>query len=115
MGRMLLKRCWDGLIVILGVTVVVFVITRMIGDPVDIITIGQYLQPTRNHLPIDRWVDPAEFLAMEEQGKAAGIKVVFSGPLVRSSYLADAQAEMLAAGGGISTLDTMLGRPGRSA
>lgn len=36
MGRMLLKRCWDGLIVILGVTVVVFVITRMIGDPVDI-------------------------------------------------------------------------------
>ncbi|MEQ8769660.1 MAG: lipoyl synthase [Phycisphaerales bacterium] len=85
------------------------------GDPVDIITIGQYLQPTRNHLPVDRWVEPSEFLAMEEQGKAAGIKVVFSGPLVRSSYLADAQAEMLAEGGGISTLDTLLGRSGRSA
>ena len=84
------------------------------GDPVDIITIGQYLQPTRNHLPIDRWVDPSEFVAMEERGKAAGIKVVFSGPLVRSSYLADAQAEMLAEGGGISTLDTLLGRTGQA-
>ncbi|GJM18105.1 MAG: lipoyl synthase [Phycisphaeraceae bacterium] len=84
------------------------------GDPVDIITIGQYLQPTRNHLPIDRWVDPSEFVAMEEQGKAAGIKVVFSGPLVRSSYLADAQVDMLESGGGISTLDTLLGRNGRA-
>ncbi len=84
------------------------------GDPVDIITIGQYLQPTRNHLPVDRWVDPSEFLALEEQGKAAGIKVVFSGPLVRSSYLADAQAEMLAEGGGISTLNTLLGRDERA-
>ena len=85
------------------------------GDPVDIITIGQYLQPTRNHLPIDRWVTPEQFAAYEADGTAAGIKVVFSGPLVRSSYLADAQAEMLASGGGISTLDTLLGRPGRSA
>ncbi len=61
------------------------------GDPVDIITIGQYLQPTRNHLPIDRWVHPDRFAEYERLGKAAGIKVVFSGPLVRSSYLADKQ------------------------
>lgn len=66
------------------------------GDPCDIITIGQYLQPTRNHLPIDRWVHPDEFAEYERVGKAAGIKVVMSGPLVRSSYLADKQADMFA-------------------
>ena len=63
------------------------------ADPCDIITIGQYLQPTRNHLPLDRWVHPDEFAEYEAAGKAAGIKTVFSGPLVRSSYLADKQAE----------------------
>ena len=66
------------------------------GDPCDIITIGQYLQPTRNHLPIDRWVHPDEFAEYETVGKAAGIKMVVSGPLVRSSYLADKQADMFA-------------------
>ena len=80
------------------------------GDPVDIITVGQYLQPTRNHLPVDRWVTPEQFEQYEQRGQAAGIKVVFSGPLVRSSYLADAQIDMLASGGGISTLDTLAGR-----
>ena len=65
------------------------------GDPCDIITIGQYLQPTRNHLPIDRWVHPDRFAQFETMGKAAGIKVVFSGPLVRSSYLADKQFDGL--------------------
>jgi len=66
------------------------------GDPCDIITIGQYLQPTRNHLPIDRWVHPDEFAEYEKIGTAAGIKMVVSGPLVRSSYLADKQADMFA-------------------
>ncbi len=66
------------------------------GDPCDIITIGQYLQPTRNHLPIDRWVHPDEFADYEKIGTAAGIKMVVSGPLVRSSYLADKQADMFA-------------------
>jgi len=65
------------------------------GDPVDIITIGQYLQPTRNHLPIERWVHPDEFGRYVHAGRAAGIKVVKSGPLVRSSYLADEQADAL--------------------
>ncbi|USO00364.1 MAG: lipoyl synthase [Phycisphaeraceae bacterium] len=65
------------------------------GDPCDIITIGQYLQPTRNHLPIDRWVHPDRFAEYGRIGKEAGLKVVFSGPLVRSSYLADKQFEGL--------------------
>ena len=63
------------------------------GDPCDIITIGQYLQPTRNHLPIDRWVHPDEFERYIAMGERAGIKLVVSGPLVRSSYLADEQAD----------------------
>ncbi|KAA0213465.1 MAG: lipoyl synthase [Leptolyngbya sp. PLA3] len=67
-------------------------------DACDIITIGQYLQPTLNHLPIDRWVHPDEFAEYERAGKEAGFKVVFSGPLVRSSYLADKQAEGLKLG-----------------
>jgi len=61
----------------------------------DIFTIGQYLQPTRNHLPIDRWVTPAQFMVFKKEGLARGFKVVESGPLVRSSYHAEEQAERL--------------------
>jgi lipoic acid synthetase len=63
----------------------------------DILTIGQYLQPTRNHLPIDRWVTPETFAAYRREGLARGFKVVESGPLVRSSYHAEEQADRLAA------------------
>jgi lipoic acid synthetase len=64
-------------------------------DSCDILTIGQYLQPTRNHLPMDRWVTPAQFEKFREAGLARGFKVVESGPLVRSSYHADHQADSL--------------------
>jgi lipoic acid synthetase len=72
----------------------------------EIITIGQYLQPTRNHLPIDRWVHPDTFAMYRAEGLKRGFKVVESGPLVRSSYHADHQADVLSrimaerAGGG---------------
>ena len=62
---------------------------------VEILTIGQYLQPTRNHLPIDRWVTPAQFDLYKIEGLARGFRVVESGPLVRSSYHAEEQAEQL--------------------
>lgn len=65
------------------------------GDPCDILTIGQYLQPTRNHLPIDRWVHPDTFEMYHEEGIRRGLKVVESGPMVRSSYHADHQADIL--------------------
>jgi lipoic acid synthetase len=65
------------------------------GDACDILTIGQYLQPTRNHLPIDRWVTPEQFAMFKEEGLRRGFKVVESGPLVRSSYHADHQADVL--------------------
>jgi lipoyl synthase len=61
----------------------------------DILTVGQYLQPTRNHLPIDRWVTPAAFEQFRIEGLARGFRVVESGPLVRSSYHAEEQADRL--------------------
>jgi lipoic acid synthetase len=65
------------------------------GDACDILTLGQYLQPTRNHLPIDRWVHPDDFARFKAEGLRRGFKVVESGPLVRSSYHADHQADVL--------------------
>ena len=61
----------------------------------DILTIGQYLQPTRNHLPIDRWVHPDEFARLRDAALEKGFEVCESGPLVRSSYHAEEQAEKL--------------------
>lgn len=58
---------------------------------VDIITLGQYLQPTPKHLPIDRFVSPDEFDWFKQEGLNMGFKHVESGPLVRSSYHADEQ------------------------
>jgi lipoic acid synthetase len=58
----------------------------------DMVTIGQYLQPSRAHLPVERYVEPAEFEALAAYGRALGFENVASGPLVRSSYHADRQA-----------------------
>ena len=69
--------------------------TNSPGGACDILTIGQYLQPTRNHLPIHRWVTPEQFERFRAEGLSRGFKVVESGPLVRSSYHADHQADVL--------------------
>jgi len=58
----------------------------------DIMTIGQYLQPTKQHLPVARFYHPDEFTAFQAEGKALGFSHVESGPLVRSSYHAEQQA-----------------------
>jgi lipoic acid synthetase len=63
---------------------------------VDILTIGQYLRPSSLHLPIYRYVHPAEFQEFHQVGMAMGFRWVESGPLVRSSYHAEGQAEALA-------------------
>ena len=57
----------------------------------DIMTIGQYLQPTREHLPVARFYDPSEFAMLKKEGMALGFTHVESGPLVRSSYHAEQQ------------------------
>ncbi len=60
---------------------------------VDMLTIGQYLQPSRDHLPVDRYVTPEEFDEYAQVAKELGFSQVASGPLVRSSYHADLQAK----------------------
>jgi lipoyl synthase len=67
---------------------------------VDVVTIGQYLQPSSKHAQIDRWVHPDEFRWFREQGEALGFGSVFSGPLVRSSYRADEQRHAAETGRG---------------
>jgi lipoic acid synthetase len=62
---------------------------------VDIVTLGQYLSPSRDHLPVARYVHPDEFEALRAFALDLGIPHVESGPLVRSSYHADGQAEMV--------------------
>jgi lipoyl synthase len=62
---------------------------------VDILTIGQYLQPTKEHLPIARFYHPDEFRELAEEGYARGFRWVESAPLVRSSYHADGQARII--------------------
>jgi lipoic acid synthetase len=59
---------------------------------VDMVTIGQYLQPSAHHHPVLRYWTPDEFKQLEEFGMALGFSHVASGPLVRSSYHADRQA-----------------------
>jgi lipoyl synthase len=56
------------------------------GIGVDIVTLGQYLRPTTNHLPVARWVEPATFDRLKEVGEAMGIRHVEASPLTRSSY-----------------------------
>ena len=58
-------------------------------NDVDLLTLGQYLRPTKNHLPVQRWVTPEEFDTYREWGLRYGFLEVSSGPLVRSSYRAD--------------------------
>jgi lipoic acid synthetase len=62
------------------------------SDKTDIVTIGQYLQPTAKHLPVARWAPPEEFAHWRQFGLSIGLGVVESGPLVRSSYHADEQS-----------------------
>lgn len=66
------------------------------GVGVDIVTIGQYLRPTSNHLPVARWWTPDELTALKIAGEAMGIGHIEAGPLVRSSYHARQSAEVAA-------------------
>ena len=101
---------------------------------VDILTLGQYLRPSAMHIPVARWVSPAEFAEWKRVGEQEfGFKHVESGPLVRSSYHAKEQAREVEAGGPGSITSVLeadipapaemrldlvqrkLGRPGRPA
>ncbi len=71
---------------------VVAVLEALAEVSCDLITIGQYLQPTPNHLPVQEWITPAQFEDYQRIGMSMGFQNVFSGPLVRSSYHAGEQA-----------------------
>ena len=85
----------SGLMVGLGETddEVKAVLEDLRAHNVDMITLGQYLQPSRNHLKVERFVHPDQFAALKEFADALGFTHVASGPLVRSSYHADKQAQ----------------------
>jgi lipoic acid synthetase len=92
----------SGIIVGLGETndEVVETMRDLRSHGVDVVTIGQYLQPSPKHATIDRWVHPDEFRWFREQGEALGFGSVFAGPLVRSSYRADEQRHAAETGRG---------------
>ncbi len=70
----------------------------MAADKLDILTLGQYLRPSAQHLPLYRWVTPEEFARWKQFSLDLGFRVVESGPLVRSSYHADEQSDALVPG-----------------
>jgi lipoyl synthase len=92
----------SGIIVGLGETndEVVGTMRDLRAHGVDVVTIGQYLQPSPKHATIDRWVHPDEFRWFREQGEELGFGSVFAGPLVRSSYRADEQRHAAETGRG---------------
>ena len=80
----MLFRSWDELLVAMR---------DLRAAQVDILTIGQYLRPSDQHLPIARWYTPDEFAELKSYGMGLGFRHVESGPLVRSSYHAWEQVE----------------------
>jgi lipoic acid synthetase len=92
----------SGIIVGLGETndEVLETMRELRAHDVDVVTIGQYLQPSAKHAEIDRWVHPDEFRLFREEGERMGFGSVFSGPLVRSSYRADEQRHAAETGRG---------------
>jgi lipoyl synthase len=89
----------SGLMVGLGETdeEVVATLRDMRAHAIDMLTLGQYLQPSRGHLPVDRYVTPEAFATLECQAYALGFRHAAVGALVRSSYHADRQADGLVA------------------
>ena len=85
----------SGLMLGLGETIdeVKDVMRDLFAYDVDMVTLGQYLQPSKDHLKVERFVHPDEFDALRRFGEELGFKHVASGPLVRSSYHADKQAQ----------------------
>ena len=69
------------------------VMDDLVANGCHILTLGQYLQPTKKHLPVERFASPEEFAFFKEEGMKRGFVAVESGPLVRSSYHADQTAK----------------------
>ncbi len=85
----------SGIMVGLGESIeeIIEVMKDLRSHGVNMLTVGQYLQPSRHHLPVERYVTPSEFAFLEEEGNRMGFENVAAGPMVRSSYHADLQAK----------------------
>jgi len=94
----------SGLIVGMGETSaeVVGCLAALAAVGVDIVTIGQYLRPTTHHLPVQRWVEPGEFVQWKQAGEALGIGHVEASPLTRSSYHARQAADAVSVDNAVS-------------
>ncbi len=94
-GRALVKT---GMMLGLGETndQVLKTMEDLVARGVQVLNLGQYLRPSPRHLPVRRWVHPDEFAMFKEEGEKMGFQHVEAGPLVRSSYRADLQAEEIA-------------------
>ncbi len=94
-GRALVK---SGMMLGLGETneQILNAMQDLVDHGVEVLNLGQYLRPSKRHLPVKRWVHPDDFAMFKEEGEKMGFKHVESGPLVRSSYRADLQAEEIA-------------------
>jgi len=94
----------SGLIVGMGETSaeIVGCLADLASVGVDIVTIGQYLRPTTHHLPVQRWVEPGEFVKWKEAGEALGIGHVEASPLTRSSYHARQAADAVSVDNAVS-------------
>ena len=94
----------SGLIVGMGETheEIVGCLADLASAGVDIVTIGQYLRPTTHHLPVARWVEPAEFVEWKRIGESLGIGHVEASPLTRSSYHARQAADAVAIGDSVA-------------
>jgi lipoyl synthase len=84
-------RAKSGIMLGLGETrdEIIETMDNLVANSTYILTLGQYLQPTLQHLPVERYVHPDEFDELKEIGLSRGLKIVESGPLVRSSYHAE--------------------------
>lgn len=103
----------SGLMLGLGEThdEILLTMREMVEHGCDLLTLGQYLQPSKQHLPVKEFVHPDRFAFYKEAGEAMGFKAVFSGPFVRSSYLADELVEGLFGADGEERADKTAGRP----
>lgn len=97
-GRALVK---SGMMLGLGETneQILAAMQDLVDHGVEVLNLGQYLRPSKRHLPVRRWVHPDDFAMLKEEGEKMGYKHIEAGPLVRSSYRADLQAEEIAAKG----------------
>jgi lipoic acid synthetase len=75
-------------------TEIIQVMKDLYSSGVTLLTVGQYLQPSINHLPVERYISPLEFENIKQEALSIGFKNAFCGPFVRSSYHADFQSHL---------------------